>query len=185
MFIDALNRWDYDKLMSVFDDSLEHRILPKSLGRPVLTKKLYGDYFKGMMPVFKKFHITLHEVIEANDKITAHASSVGESAHGVPYSNEYTFITHFTPASRMYVVKEFVDSASSRSFFADERARAMEKKEREERERREQREREQREREEMVRREIERRERERYEMARGRDRGRGGGYGGFGGGFGR
>jgi hypothetical protein len=54
---DALNEMDYGKTISVFDDTLEHRILPKSLGRPVLTKKQYSDYFAGVMPLFKKFHV--------------------------------------------------------------------------------------------------------------------------------
>lgn len=56
-YCDALNEWNFEKVMAVFDDTLEHRILPKSLGRPVLNKKQYSEYFGGVMPLFKKFHV--------------------------------------------------------------------------------------------------------------------------------
>lgn len=61
---DALNEWDYDKYMAVFDDTLEHRILPKSLGRPVLTKKQYAVYCAEVMPLFKKFHVSRDDVTQ-------------------------------------------------------------------------------------------------------------------------
>lgn len=61
---DALNEWDYDKYMAVFDDTLEHRILPKSLGRPVLTKKQYAVYCAEVMSLFKKFHVSRDDVTQ-------------------------------------------------------------------------------------------------------------------------
>jgi len=92
-----------------------------------------------------RFQVTIHEVIEADEKMTVHASSVGESASGAPYINEYMIIVHFVPAPppagpsalpKMRYVKEFVDSASSIKFFTEERAKAKvrEAKEKEERE---------------------------------------------------
>jgi hypothetical protein len=42
----------------VFDDALEHRILPKSMTRPVLTKKQYIEYWKGVMALFAKFEVS-------------------------------------------------------------------------------------------------------------------------------
>lgn len=50
----AMETWDEAKLMDTFDDTLEHRILPKSLTRPVLTKQLYRVYFQGLTAMFKK-----------------------------------------------------------------------------------------------------------------------------------
>lgn len=137
-YVDALHAWDFDRLMQCFDESLEHRILPKSLGRPVLNKRQYGEYFKGTMPLFVKFRLTIHEVIEAGHRMTVHASSKGESIAGAPYANEYTMIIHFTPAPisltpgedpplpKMMLVKEYVDSAASQKFFIEERAKMKE-----------------------------------------------------------
>ncbi|KDR75483.1 hypothetical protein GALMADRAFT_247920 [Galerina marginata CBS 339.88] len=144
-YIDAFNAWDLDLIVDCFDEALEHRILPQSLGRPVLNKRQYREYLKGVLPLFKKFKVTIHEVIEADEKMTVHASSVGESASGAPYTNEYMIVVHFVPAPppagasalpKMRFVKEFVDSASSVKFFTEERAKAKarEAKEKEERE---------------------------------------------------
>ncbi|PPR07094.1 hypothetical protein CVT24_010915 [Panaeolus cyanescens] len=115
-YIDALHRWDFDDIMACFDDTLEHRILPQSLGRPVLNKKQYGEYFRGVHPIFKAWRV----------------SSKGESVNGTPYSQEYALIIHFAPQvdanilPKMTLVKEFVDSAFSIKFFSEERAK-MEK----------------------------------------------------------
>ncbi|TFK45090.1 hypothetical protein BDQ12DRAFT_674104 [Crucibulum laeve] len=136
-YLKALNTWDYDACMAVFDNSLEHRILPKSLGRPVLNKKQYGEYFKGLMPTFSGIEFSIHEVIETPDKMTVHASSKGSSTLGTPYNNEYILILHFTspptvtPSSeasgewtpKIKLVKEFVDSAVSIKFFTEDRAK--------------------------------------------------------------
>jgi len=143
-WIDAYHAWDLDLILACYDEALEHRILPQSLGRPVLNKRQYGEYLKGILPLFKKFRLTVHEAIEADDKMTIHASSIGESASGSPYANEYTIIIHFVPAPasegpnalpKMRLVKEFVDSAFSIKFFTEERAKAKlrEAKEQEER----------------------------------------------------
>lgn len=50
---DAMERWDEEALMSTFDETLEHRILPKSLTRPVLNKSLYRSYFQHLASMFK------------------------------------------------------------------------------------------------------------------------------------
>lgn len=56
-YVDALHSWDLVAVLECFDDSLEHRILPQSLGRPVLNKRQYGEYFKGLMPLFKSYQV--------------------------------------------------------------------------------------------------------------------------------
>ena len=56
-YIDALHSWDVVAVLDCFDDSLEHRILPQSLGRPVLNKRQYGEYFKGLKPLFKSYQV--------------------------------------------------------------------------------------------------------------------------------
>ena len=92
-YIDALEAWSLRDIMACFDEALEHRILPHSLGRPVLNKRQYGEYLRAVMPLMKRcqvltstyslhlsftnahcptYQITIHEVTEAGDKITAH-----------------------------------------------------------------------------------------------------------------
>lgn len=56
-YIDAVNNNDYDAMANVFDEALEHRILPKSLERPVLTKKLYLEYWRSVMGLFETFEV--------------------------------------------------------------------------------------------------------------------------------
>ena len=73
-YVDAMHAWDFDRVMQCFDESLEHRILPKSLGRPVLNKRQYGEYFKGTMPLFVKFRVSacyLSVYIEALELINS------------------------------------------------------------------------------------------------------------------
>ena len=41
----------------MFDEALEHRILPKSMARPVLTKRQYIDYWREVMSLFAKFEV--------------------------------------------------------------------------------------------------------------------------------
>ncbi|PPQ85833.1 hypothetical protein CVT25_003464 [Psilocybe cyanescens] len=138
-YISTAEAWDVDRTMDFFDDALEHRILPQSLGRPVLNKRQYGEYLKALRPFFKSYKVTIHEVIEADDKMTAHASSKGVSVSGVPYANEHVLIVHFVPPPvsagpnalpKMRLVKEYVDSSFSLTFFAQERAKAKERQER-------------------------------------------------------
>lgn len=58
-YIDAVNSRDFEKMEAVFDEALEHRILPKSLERPVLTKRLYGEYWRGVMSLFESFEVRI------------------------------------------------------------------------------------------------------------------------------
>ena len=57
--IDAYHAWDLDRIIECFDEQLEHRILPSSLGRPVLNKRQYREYLKGIMPLMKSFRVRL------------------------------------------------------------------------------------------------------------------------------
>lgn len=53
-YLSALEQCDERKLMDTFDDTLEHRILPKSLGRPVLNKEHFGNYFQSIASMFER-----------------------------------------------------------------------------------------------------------------------------------
>lgn len=55
--VDAYHAWDLDHILDCFDEELEHRILPLSLGRPVLNKRQYGEYLKGIMPLLNSFKV--------------------------------------------------------------------------------------------------------------------------------
>ncbi|KAF9012706.1 hypothetical protein BDQ17DRAFT_1344483 [Cyathus striatus] len=50
--------------MNVFDEDLEHRIIPQSLGRPVLNKRQYGEYFRGLMPRYKWLRVCALSITE-------------------------------------------------------------------------------------------------------------------------
>jgi hypothetical protein len=75
-YVDAMHAWDFDRVMQCFDESLEHRILPKSLGRPVLNKRQYGEYFKGTMPLFVKFRVSaassVYQTVELINRMTVY-----------------------------------------------------------------------------------------------------------------
>jgi len=57
-YIDAVHSKDIDSVMACFDEALEHRILPASLGRPVLNKRQYREYYKGLISLFKEFTVS-------------------------------------------------------------------------------------------------------------------------------
>lgn len=57
-YVDALQALNFEDVMACFDEALEHRILPQSLGRPVLNKRQYGEYFRAIMPLMKKFQVS-------------------------------------------------------------------------------------------------------------------------------
>jgi ABC-type phosphate transport system auxiliary subunit len=56
-YLNALQEWNFKDVMACFDEALEHRILPQSLGRPVLNKRQYGEYFGAIMPLMKKSQV--------------------------------------------------------------------------------------------------------------------------------
>ncbi|KAJ7594857.1 hypothetical protein C8J56DRAFT_927795 [Mycena floridula] len=135
-YVQARNENDPDKIMSLMHPTLEHRILPKSLGRPVLTRQLYASYLGGFCPRFKSYKMTLHEVIEAQGMIIFHASAVGLSMQDTCFTNEYNIIMTLVPPDTDYdlpkisAVKEFVDSDAIVRFFAEEREKSARAKER-------------------------------------------------------
>ncbi|KAF9524986.1 hypothetical protein CPB83DRAFT_819287 [Crepidotus variabilis] len=133
-YISAVHTLDTEVIIKHFDDSLEHRIIPNSLGRPVLNKKQYAEYVRGAVKFFKWVKLTINQVIEADDILTAHLSSVGESICGTPYSNELVLIFHYVPAPsdvgpdalpRVHYAKEFVDSATITKFYSEERVKMI------------------------------------------------------------
>lgn len=56
-YIAALEEWDLEAIMSRFDETLQHQILPKSLGQPPMDKATYREYFKSVMPLFEKLEV--------------------------------------------------------------------------------------------------------------------------------
>ncbi|PBK86980.1 hypothetical protein ARMGADRAFT_1168862 [Armillaria gallica] len=127
-YVDARNHLAPD-IMKFFHATLEHRYLPKSLGRPVLNRRQYGEYISQLQPMFASFRMTLHQVIETGDTIVYHATAVGESVCGVPYDNEYMSTVQFVVGDygpQICYVKEYVDSKKTTEFFKEHRARVAE-----------------------------------------------------------
>jgi len=56
-YFEALRAWDIERIMACFSDDLEHQILPKSLGSPLMNKTQYAEYFKSVMPTFARFQV--------------------------------------------------------------------------------------------------------------------------------
>ncbi|KAF7976416.1 hypothetical protein HWV62_6825 [Athelia sp. TMB] len=144
-FMKALDEWDEEALEKTLDETLEHRILPKSLMRPVLTKSLYlSAYIHGIAEMFNapgsskpksKLQRTIHEVIEMEDTIVIHASAKGTSVTGTSYEQEYMYVLRFTASTtgdpnerKIKSVKEFCDSSASKGFFPAERKRLADAK---------------------------------------------------------
>ncbi|KAF5322021.1 hypothetical protein D9619_002121 [Psilocybe cf. subviscida] len=139
----AVENWKTDAILACFDDTLVHRVLPASFGHPARTKEAYVEFWKDATKIFggNKFVYTIHEVIEAGHKLAIHCSSKSVSARGTPYTNEYSFFIHYVPLPadvdpcsplaegeelpKMALVKEFLDSGFSASFFAGEGAVAV------------------------------------------------------------
>ncbi|ESK97212.1 hypothetical protein Moror_17868 [Moniliophthora roreri MCA 2997] len=136
-FIDACNEWtktrSVERTMVLFDDTLEHRILPNSLARPVLNKKQYAEYTGGLLQRIKSYKISLHGVVESGDTIVIHTTSVGEGFNGTSFSGEEMTTFRFVPPAeqgglpRICSVKEFVDSRSTYQFFLEERRKSEER----------------------------------------------------------
>jgi len=130
-YVSALEEWDIEKIMAHFDEGLEHQILPTTLGRPIRNKTQYREWFVRLMPLFRKWRLNIHELVEAGDTIVFHASSEGETTTGAPYRNQYAVIMHLMPPSasssgelpHIVHVKEFVDSLYTVQFFEEERER--------------------------------------------------------------
>ncbi|KAK7472363.1 hypothetical protein VKT23_000480 [Stygiomarasmius scandens] len=135
-YVAARNAWHVSgpaDFLALFDESLEHRILPQSLAKPVLNKRQYAELISGLLRFIKSYKMTLHDVIETENTIVTHASSLTEGVHGTQSTSEYMITLRFLPPEddsklpKICYVKEFVDSLSSTEFFKEERKRAAAK----------------------------------------------------------
>ncbi|KAH8195862.1 hypothetical protein TruAng_009964 [Truncatella angustata] len=110
-------------------ESCIHEILPKSLKQPPMDNATYRAYFTTQLPLFKNFHVTVHEVFEdvVGKQVAVWCSSTADSVVG-PYQNEYVMMLYFTDdGSKVVRVREFVDSAFSINHFGKMRVKLEEK----------------------------------------------------------
>ncbi|KAI1313116.1 hypothetical protein F5Y03DRAFT_155893 [Xylaria venustula] len=117
--IDAFNKWSIEAIMGIRTEDCTHQVLPKSLGRPLMDNAAFKAYFSSIMPHFKDFTLTIHDVVEdaQENKVVIWASSTASTEVG-PYANEYTLIFYMNEAGdKITRFLEFVDSASSVAFF--------------------------------------------------------------------
>ncbi|KAJ6489671.1 hypothetical protein C8R47DRAFT_1071510 [Mycena vitilis] len=129
--VDAIQTNHHATIMACYADSADVsvQVLPATMGVPKMDRAAYSDLFRKGLANFKRFKMTLYEVIEAGSAFTVHAASEGESVAGTPWRNEYMFIIHFTPPSdgnlpKIISLKEFVDSAAVQKFYAEDAAKA-------------------------------------------------------------
>lgn len=79
----------------------------------------FRQYFGGMMPLFKSFVPTVHQLVEDEkaNTIVIWCSSKAETVIG-PYANEYVIVLHFNEAGdKVEKIIEFVDTEFSKTFF--------------------------------------------------------------------
>lgn len=79
----------------------------------------FRQYFGGIMPLFKNFTPTIHQLVEDEkaNTIAIWCSSTAETPIG-PYGNEYVLVLHFNEAGdKVEKFIEFVDTEYSKSFF--------------------------------------------------------------------
>lgn len=55
-YVNARNK--LDNVLRFFHNELEHRYLPVSLGRPVLTKKQYGEYLEALASMMTTYTVS-------------------------------------------------------------------------------------------------------------------------------
>ena len=117
--IASYNEWKLDSIMAFRAPDCIHYILPASLDRKPLNNEEYAAYFADIMPTFRGFHVTVHDVVhdEAAHKVSMHATSEAETDIG-EYRNEYILIFHMTEDGRkVEKVYEYVDSDCSKKFW--------------------------------------------------------------------
>ncbi|KAF8901411.1 hypothetical protein CPB85DRAFT_1439101 [Mucidula mucida] len=123
-FVSAFNAFNIDGMLATFDDdSFEFIILPTAMKVPKMNKQQFGAYMKSTLgPSFDGMSITVHNVIEAENTIVAHAQSDSISKQGTEWHNEYIFIFKFTagPSPKITSYTEYVNSAFVAGFTAQE-----------------------------------------------------------------
>ncbi|KZP28473.1 hypothetical protein FIBSPDRAFT_817380 [Athelia psychrophila] len=131
----ALEEWDEATHFATCDETLEHRILPKSLMRPVLNKNHYLSYFRGLAEMFAAPAGSSTQNAKVRLFTTCVASVKGESLTGELYENEYMYVLRLISSTtgnpeerKIQSVKEFCDSYASKTFFPAERKRVAEAK---------------------------------------------------------
>ncbi|MCJ1264730.1 hypothetical protein MMC22_004605 [Lobaria immixta] len=122
--IDAYNAWTLPSILAVRAPHCVQQVLPATLDRPPMTNAQYADYLEPLLPLFRDFTSTVHNVVhdEPGRKVAMHVTSAAETDIG-PYRNEYMVILEMTEdGSQVEKFLEFVDRAHTVSFFTRLRA---------------------------------------------------------------
>jgi ketosteroid isomerase-like protein len=85
-----------------------------------MTNLEYVAHITPILPLFHKFHMKIHEVIEdiVANKIVISATGSAETLAG-PYRNDYIFVLSFNKrGDKVTKVVEFVDSKAALDFTA-------------------------------------------------------------------
>lgn len=117
--IAGYNAWNMDAIMAPRSANCTHRVYPDRLGRPLLNRTAYVDYFSSLLPFFDNFTVTVTDtyVDEAKNQVAVQCFSKANSVLG-PYGNEYVIMMKMTACQEeVYEVREFVDSEASAMFF--------------------------------------------------------------------
>ncbi|TCD70554.1 hypothetical protein EIP91_002900 [Steccherinum ochraceum] len=106
---------DADALAAVLTDDYTHIFLPKSLGLPSYDKPSFIEYAQNvLMPLLTEYNTTIHEVIQTEDKVVVHSTSIGRASTGHTYTSEIMVIAHVVPdLDGEYKIKAFSEFADS------------------------------------------------------------------------
>ncbi|KAL9009031.1 MAG: hypothetical protein Q9173_005907 [Seirophora scorigena] len=117
--LSAYNSWDIEAIMDVRAADCMNFIHPASLGVQPMNNEQYAAFFTPNMPMFKDFHLTVHDTIidEAARKVNMRLTSTATSVMG-DYSNQYMVTLQMTEDGRKVErFDEFADSKFSAEFF--------------------------------------------------------------------
>ncbi|KAJ4390943.1 hypothetical protein N0V93_004542 [Gnomoniopsis smithogilvyi] len=117
--MDAFKAWDIDRIIAYRAENCTQQVVPKSLDRPAMDNAAFRQYFGGIMPLFKNFTPTTHQLIEDEkaNTVVIWCSSTADTVIG-PYGNEYVLLLHFNETGdKVEKIVEYVDTEYSKSFF--------------------------------------------------------------------
>lgn len=154
--MDAFKAWDIERVMAYRAENCTQLVVPsaflplsldfcyplagprptqlmesslESLDRPAMDNATFRKYFGGMMPLFKNFTPTIHQLVEDEkaNTVAIWCSSTADTIIG-PYGNEYMILLSFNKAGdKVEKFIEFVDTEYSKSFFGRLRAHLEQK----------------------------------------------------------
>ncbi|MCJ1288687.1 hypothetical protein MMC34_000216 [Xylographa carneopallida] len=117
--VDAFNRMDIDKIISLRSPDCTNQILPRSIKLPVQDNGPYEKRLRFLHPIFKNFSLTVEDMLEDIEarRICMWLYAKADTAAG-QYLNEYVWILQFDESGKQIISqKEYVDTLMQKEFY--------------------------------------------------------------------